>query len=829
MAKKSKKGRRAPAVTDARGYSTSNVQRTTAASSTGPGNKVAVTAAAHEGLTSLLADLKGGKEAASLPSTGPGRSADTSSSSARSNYLTDLKRTGHTLQQHPIDPSDSRFVKRVATLHHRLLGLTFTESQIESALTALGAARGSDFDLELALDWLCLNLSSEELPSLFIEQDVQISALEDGGFSVHCAVKKTDGDHGDREGGIDQSDGRDSARDLMEMATSTSISSGKKNPFTAERGGTSIAASSSAGDKDVDEDEKAKQKALLLAQYQYEEDEGDEELEKVHMGAIGEVCNSEEAQHPINMQTAEISPQEKQLAELETQIKEDLAILNDDAALYMMSKYEVADLKKRIKKSQGQAKGLRGKVAKIRAERERKLCEKVDADVDDEADGAGAFSLFGNGNDDTGSEEAIGSIAGNSTTETEPAPLQHLGRSYGTVNVAASSIPKDWHGQTPKKLLEEHCRKQKMPAPKFSNLPHSKGACKLVLQKKKGDNQPFVVEHPGPFFNFGDAQHYLATEALYELSPSLPLYRLMPPIFRTIWMKWQEEETAKQMAVASEEQDRKNADVQALVGAIYAAYKRACEAVPPLEARQLSKDKKIADPTPVLDDWDDQSLGDENCATSSDFNLLNSRPTPLGTKLLQEFDKKTSTPAYRTMLEERKGLPIYSYRQSFLQTVNENPVTVLCAATGAGKSTNAPQFLLENSLESGRGDKINIICTQPRRVAAISVAERVSDQMNENIGGSIGYHIRMESKRSKHTKLLFCTTGVILRRLQDDPELKGVTHVCVDEVHERQWQIDFLLITLRRLIRTTRKDLKVVLVSCAQYIFPTYLIWPLLI
>jgi HrpA-like RNA helicase len=166
------------------------------------------------------------------------------------------------------------------------------------------------------------------------------------------------------------------------------------------------------------------------------------------------------------------------------------------------------------------------------------------------------------------------------------------------------------------------------------------------------------------------------------------------------------------------------------------------------------------------------------------------------------------------MLKERKELPIWSYRESILETVKKNPVTVLCASTGAGKSTNAPLFLLEEALESGLGDKANIICTQPRRVAAISVAERVSDQINEKIGGSVGYHIRMESKKSKHTKLMFCTTGVILRRLQDDPDLKGVTHVCVDEVHERQWQIDFLLIALRRLVSTTRKDLKVVLVSC---------------
>lgn len=83
----------------------------------------------------------------------------------------------------------------------------------------------------------------------------------------------------------------------------------------------------------------------------------------------------------------------------------------------------------------------------------------------------------------------------------------------------------------------------------------------------------------------------------------------------------------------------------------------------------------------------------------------------------------------------------------------------------------------------------------------------------KRLGNQVGYQIRMEAKRSKNTRLLFCTTGVILRRLQDDRDLKSITHVIVDEVHERQVQTDVLLIALRQLLRTTRRDLKVILVS----------------
>lgn len=124
-----------------------------------------------------------------------------------------------------------------------------------------------------------------------------------------------------------------------------------------------------------------------------------------------------------------------------------------------------------------------------------------------------------------------------------------------------------------------------------------------------------------------------------------------------------------------------------------------------------------------------------------------------------------------------------------------------------------PQFILEEALLGGRGDKTQMICTQPRRVAATSVAERVAEEMCDTLGNTVGYQIRMEAKKSAHTKLLFCTTGIVLRRLQDDQNLEGVTHCLVDEVHERQQQTDVLLIILRQLLCTTRRDLKVILMS----------------
>jgi HrpA-like RNA helicase len=91
-----------------------------------------------------------------------------------------------------------------------------------------------------------------------------------------------------------------------------------------------------------------------------------------------------------------------------------------------------------------------------------------------------------------------------------------------------------------------------------------------------------------------------------------------------------------------------------------------------------------------------------------------------------------------------------------------------------------PQFVIEDA--AARGMPCNIICTQPRRISAISVAERVAEERGEPCGDVVGYSIRLENKTSARTQLLFCTIGVLLKRLEGDPSLANVTHVFVDEV-----------------------------------------------
>jgi HrpA-like RNA helicase len=147
--------------------------------------------------------------------------------------------------------------------------------------------------------------------------------------------------------------------------------------------------------------------------------------------------------------------------------------------------------------------------------------------------------------------------------------------------------------------------------------------------------------------------------------------------------------------------------------------------------------------------------------------------------------------------------------------MEDGQVAVVCGETGSGKSTQVPQMLLEHALESGRGGVTSVICTQPRRIAATSLARRVAQERGEQAGARgamVGYQVRLESKRTESTKLLFCTTGIALRMMLSDPPLQGVSHVVVDEVHERDTQTDQLLLLLRELM-PTRPDLKVVLMS----------------
>lgn len=166
-------------------------------------------------------------------------------------------------------------------------------------------------------------------------------------------------------------------------------------------------------------------------------------------------------------------------------------------------------------------------------------------------------------------------------------------------------------------------------------------------------------------------------------------------------------------------------------------------------------------------------------------------------------------PCKTPLYQQRVGLPAWEFRNAVVESLSRVQVMIVAGETGCGKSTQIPQFILDSIPP---GAKCNMVVTQPRRISAMGLAERVAIERGEEVGKHVGFTVRLESKRSSTTELLFCTTGVMLRMLSGDPMLNGITHVVIDEVHERDRNSDFLLIIMRRLL-VQRPELKLVLMS----------------
>lgn len=179
-------------------------------------------------------------------------------------------------------------------------------------------------------------------------------------------------------------------------------------------------------------------------------------------------------------------------------------------------------------------------------------------------------------------------------------------------------------------------------------------------------------------------------------------------------------------------------------------------------------------------------------------------------------------------------LPICAHRSEIVRLVHENQVVLVQGETGCGKTTQVPQFILEaaemSRRTSGQRRPVRVVVTQPRRLAAVSVARRVAHERSEEIGkGALGYRIRGDSSAGPHCRLMFCTTGVLLRRLMSEGQKwmfspLTVTHLIIDEVHERASEVDFLLTYLKSVL-PLRSNLRVVLMSATMNteVFLSYL------
>eukprot|EP00656_Telonema_subtile_P018829 TRINITY_DN20221_c0_g1_i3.p1 TRINITY_DN20221_c0_g1~~TRINITY_DN20221_c0_g1_i3.p1 ORF type:complete len:896 (+),score=330.60 TRINITY_DN20221_c0_g1_i3:191-2878(+) len=193
-----------------------------------------------------------------------------------------------------------------------------------------------------------------------------------------------------------------------------------------------------------------------------------------------------------------------------------------------------------------------------------------------------------------------------------------------------------------------------------------------------------------------------------------------------------------------------------------------------------------------------------------------------GDQMDEEYDEaelkaKMDEMKNATMQESRRKLPVFPYRGDFLQAMHDHQVLVLVGETGSGKTTQLPQYLYESGWckEKEDGKHMMIGCTQPRRVAAMSVAKRVSDEMGCKLGNEVGYSIRFEDCTSHRTMLKYMTDGMLLREFLGEPDLGSYSVMMLDEAHERTLSTDILFGLLKDIARF-RPDLKLLISSATM-------------
>uniref|UniRef100_A0A665UX18 ATP-dependent RNA helicase DHX29 n=1 Tax=Echeneis naucrates TaxID=173247 RepID=A0A665UX18_ECHNA len=394
--------------------------------------------------------------------------------------------------------------------------------------------------------------------------------------------------------------------------------------------------------------------------------------------------------------------------------------------------------------------------------------------------------------------------------------------------VVKKSEPKDirnfdytarsWTGKSPKQFLIDWVRKNlpKSPQPAFHKVAAGRyWRCKVRIQRTDDvlEVLPTILTEDSM-----QAQHLAATLALYNLVKGQSVHQLLPPTYRDVWLEWRDSEQQKK----EESRTAANKPRDQFISRLLTRLKQ--------QQNQYQGQGSVSQGQAGLehggdeepeDSWEnlaglDVGEGGEDMEDKSE-KRGGKREGGLAASRELLLKQKKSSLALK-LKGEREQLPVFQHRHRVLEALKRHPVVVVAGETGSGKSTQIPQFLLEELLTGGKvAQPCNIVVTQPRRISAISLACRVSQELGCDDGpGSksslCGYQIRMENQSGEWTRLLYCTTGVLLRKLQHDKHLSSLTHIIVDEVHERSVQSDFLLTILKDVVMR-RSDLQLILMS----------------
>lgn len=207
-----------------------------------------------------------------------------------------------------------------------------------------------------------------------------------------------------------------------------------------------------------------------------------------------------------------------------------------------------------------------------------------------------------------------------------------------------------------------------------------------------------------------------------------------------------------------------------------------------------------------------------NTRTKRASKVIKFNDSDEGDHVSEQFLKEKNTVSYKSLksrandlLKMRETLPVYQHKSEIMSYIESNPVTVLIGETGSGKSTQIPQFLLEELYDTKMHGMIAV--TQPRRVAAINLATRVAQEHGCKLGDQVGYSVRFDNTTTTRTRLKYLTDGMLLRELMMNSDLREYSVIIIDEAHERTVLTDLILGFLKSLMQGPRQDLRVIVMS----------------
>jgi ATP-dependent RNA helicase DHX8/PRP22 len=233
------------------------------------------------------------------------------------------------------------------------------------------------------------------------------------------------------------------------------------------------------------------------------------------------------------------------------------------------------------------------------------------------------------------------------------------------------------------------------------------------------------------------------------------------------------------------------------------------------ELRQQEAQEKAAAEGAKVDlsaQWHDPMADPDEKKFASDLRSVrpvqSTEAVPEWKRATQSKDQSLGRRTNMTIKEQRESLPVFRFRSELIKAVQENQLLIVVGDTGSGKTTQLTQYLAE----AGFANNGIIGCTQPRRVAAMSVAKRVAEEVGCQLGQEVGYTIRFEDCTSPATKIKYMTDGMLQREVLMDPDLKRYSVIMLDEAHERTIATDVLFALLKKTLKR-RPDLKVIVTS----------------